>query len=321
MLKYLAAGAAAAMALWPVAASAAPAWEQWQQVKGIVDIDGPRSDGAMVVAGSASLFLLDTAGTLTPFATGPGGYHEVRTGQPYIAVSRGEAVSGAGCSFTRDETFILRLRVPIGLIRVSATGEDSGSFANLPGTTTLNGIAFDDTGAFGHRLLVTGPSGSRTAVFAVDCNGGVKVITRTVPRLEGGIAIAPSTFGVFAGDLIAPDELTGTIYFISPDGNVAGMARPGGLPVGGDKGVESVGFVPPNLISRGGFVYYSDRVNDSILRLSSSDLASAGVQEGDMLVATAGGASLIALRYGGGGAVIRVAEAPSRSSGEGHLSF
>ena len=334
MLKYLAARIGALLAaLWfalapAVAGAAGASWEQWQTVKGIVDVDGPRSDGTLVVAGSGSLFLVDPNGTQTPFATGPGGYHEVRTGEPYVAVSHGGTVSAAGCSFAPDETFILRLRVPLGLIRVSADGQDSGSFANLVGATTIDGLAFDNTGAFDHRLLVIGPNGSRTVVFAVDCTGTVTAITRSAPTVEGGIAVAPSTFGAFAGDLIAPDEVTGRIYAIAPDGEASTIARPG-LPVGGDVGVESLGFVPAGFFSRGGFVYYSDRLTagnphpgtDSLLRLSSSDLGALGVQEGDMLVATEGGAAMVAVRCAATCTVIPVITTPTKAHGEGHIAF
>jgi len=334
MLKYLAARIGALLAaLWlalaPAGAGAAGAsWEQWQAVKGIVDVDGPRSDGTLLVAGSTSLFLVDPNGTVTPFAAGPGGYHEVRSGEPYVAVSHGGTVNAAGCSFAPDETLILRLRVPLGLIRVSADGQDSGSFANLVGATTIDGLAFDNTGAFDHRLLVIGPNGSRTVVFAVDCTGTVKVVTRSAPTVEGGIAVAPSTFGAFAGDLIAPDEVTGRIYAIAPDGNATTIARPG-LPVGGDVGVESLGFVPAGFFSRGGFVYYSDRLTagnahpgtDSLLRVSSSDLGALGVQEGDMLVATEGGAAMVAVRCAATCAMIPVITTPTKAHGEGHIAF
>ena len=138
MLKYLgrlgAAVAAAWLALAPASIVAAgPAWEQWQTVKGIFDVDGPRSDGSLLVAGSAALYLVDAGGNQMPFARGPGGYREDPGTEAYVAVSHGGKVGAAGCSFTPDETFILRLHVPMGITRVTASGEDSGSFANLTG--------------------------------------------------------------------------------------------------------------------------------------------------------------------------------------------
>ena len=334
MLKYpvIRTGAAAAvvlLALGPVnAAAAGAAWEQWKSVKGVFDADGPRSDGSLVVAGAGSLYLVDALGNQTDFARGPGGYHEVSTGEQYLAVSHGSAVSAAGCSFTPDETFVLRLRVPQGLIRISASGEDSGSFTNLPAATSLNGLAFDNTGAFDHRLLVTGPLSGKTVVFAVDCNGSVSVITKSAPSVEGGLAVAPATFGAFGGDLIAPDEFSGRIYAIAPDGKATVIVKPS-LPTGGDIGVESAGFVPVGFIARGGAAYYADRSTpgnphpgtDNLLRLTSTDLAAAGVQDGDLLVATEGGATMLAVRCASTCTVIPVVTTPTRAHGEGHIVF
>ena len=332
MLKYLPTRAATALAaawiaLAPATATAAGAtWEQWHVIKGVIDIDGPRSDGNFIVAGSAALYLLSPNGEEKEFARGPGGYREDPGAEAYLVNSPGGEVTAAGCSFTRDETFILRLHVPIGITRVSASGEDSGSFANLTGS--LSGIAFDTTGSFGHRLLVSGVSGGKTAIFAVDCNGAVTAVTHAAPALEGGLAVAPSTFGSFAGHLIAPDESSGKIYAIAPDGKVTVLAKPS-LPTGGDIGVESVGFVPPGFVARGGFAYFADRAtagsphpgSDSILRVSSTAISAAGVRDGDMLVATEGGASLIGVRCETACSVIPVIATPGKAHGEGHIAF
>ena len=64
------------------------------------------------------------------------------------------------------------------------------------------------------------------------------------PVMEGGIAVAPASFGRYGGDLVGPDETTGRVFAIGPDGTVATLAE-SGLPHGGDIGVESTGFVPP----------------------------------------------------------------------------
>jgi hypothetical protein len=331
MLKYrLAALAVAALAFNPsVAAAAGPSWEQWQSVKGVVDVDGPRTDGTFVVAGAGALYLLGADGNLTRFADGPGGYrNEDVGGETYIALARGGHVESAGCDFTPDEIFILRLHTPLGVTRVNATGDESGSFANLAGVTALGGIAFDTSGQFDHRLLVTGTKSGKTTVFAIDCNGGVNVITRTAPVMEGGLAVAPSSFGAFAGQLIAPDELSGKIYAIAPGGQVTLIARPA-LPTGVDIGVESVGFVPDGFAARGGSVYYADRLTpnnrhpgtDKLLRLSSTDLANNLVQDGDLIVATEGGARLLAVRCAANCTILPVVTTETKAHGEGHITF
>ena len=320
---------AAHLALAPAPAFAADvAWDHWKTIAGIFDIDGPRTDGSIIVAGSAALYLVDPAGTVTPFARGPGGYHEDAGAEAYLAMSHGENVSAAGCSFTPDDTFLLRLHVPIGVNRVNAAGDESGSFANLTAGTVLNGIAIDITGDFDHRLLVTGLAGGKATVFAIDCNGAVQVITRSAPRVEGGLAVAPSSFGSFGGALIAPDEVSGTIYAITKTGAVKTVAKPS-LPIGGDIGVESVGFVPPGFFGRGGEVYYADRLTrgnrhpgaNGLLRLSSDQLATAGVQDGDLLAVTEGGATMVAVRCESSCMVIPVVTKATKAHGEGHLTF
>src|SRR4029077_12202083 len=162
----------------------------------------------------------------TDFARGPGGYHEDKGAEAYLAISPGGHVSSAECDFARDDTFVLRMHVPLGVNRVSAAGDESGPFANLTGVSALTGIAFDTVGAFDHRLLVLGLRGTKGTVFAIDCNGGVQVITSSLPTLEGGMAVAPNGFGSFGGDLIVPDEIAGRIYAVGSGGRIKGGLKP-----------------------------------------------------------------------------------------------
>ena len=60
---------------------------------------------------------------------------------------------------------------------------------------------------------------------------------------------------------------------------------------------------------------------DSILRLSSADLAAAGVRDGDLLVATEGGATMMAVRCAVTCTVIPVVSSPNTAHGEGHVVF
>ena len=93
-------------------------------------------------------------------------------------------------------------------------------FASLPPGRFLSGIAFDSTGRFGHRLLVTAGSGGRTTVFGIGSDGRVSIVAAGAPVVEGGIAVAPATFGGFGGDLIAADEIAGRVYAIDPAGGM-----------------------------------------------------------------------------------------------------
>ena len=306
------------------AAAAAHAWTPIAKVPGIIDIGGPRKDGWFVVAGAGKLYLVDPLGAVTPFARGTGGYADDRGAEAYLAVSPG--LSGPGCEFAADDVFILRLHAPLGVTRVDKAGHAS-LFARVPGVTGFNGIAFDTVGSFRNRLLVTSAQPGKTIVNAIDCNGSVENITRSAPRTEGGIEVAPKDFGPFGGALIAPDELGGNIYAFAADGS-SKVVLASGLPTGGDIGVESAGFIPPGMVS-GGEVFYSDRLtpgnphpgSDSMLRLSSSDLQSAGAGPGDLLVATEGGARLISIHCAPACAKVDVVSTATRAHGEGHIAF
>jgi hypothetical protein len=306
------------------AMASGPAWEQGQHVAGVFDIVGPRGDGKLVVAGVKRLYLVDPSGGIAPFA---GGYVEDTGGEAYIALSPGLHVAAASCDFAPSDVFALRLRAPFGVTRIAADGTVS-PFATVTGVDTLTGIAFDTTGRFGFRLLVSGPAHGKTTIAAIDCRGGTQVVTTGAPALEGGLAVAPAGFGQFGGALVAPDELSGRIYAIDPDGAVRTIAD-SGLPTGGDIGVESAGFAPPGF-SRGGAAYYADRATpnnphpgtDSILRLDARTLAGAGVRDGDLLVATEGGATMIAVRCSAAACrVLPVVQAPTSAHGEGHLTL
>ena len=301
-----------------------PVWESWRQIAGVFDVVGPRSDGRLLVAGSGRLFLVDSAGTVLPFANGPEGYADDAGAEAYLAVSPGLHVTGSGCDFGPDEAFVLRLHQPYGVTRVSTSGI-AQPFAAVAGIESLNGIAFDTTGKFDHRLLVSGPVRGRTAIVAIDCRGRTQVITDSAPVLEGGLAVAPSQFGAFGGALVAPDELSGRIYAIDPDGNVRTIAD-SGLAAGGDIGVESVGFVPSGF-ARAGKLYYADRATannphpgtDSLLRLDAHALTRLGVRDGDMLAATEGGATMIAVRCAATCSVTQIIGTQTTAHGEGHL--
>lgn len=144
--------------------------------------------------------------------------------------------------------------------------------------------------------------------------------------VEGGLAVAPASFGIYAGALIGTDELTGQVWAIGPDGAASPVAIPD-LPVGGDTGVESVGFVPPGF--SGGFAYLADRGTpdnsfpgtDNVLRISSEVLSAAGVQAGDLLVATEGAGLTVAIRCEAACTSTLVAQGPPTSHIEGHIIF
>src|SRR5260370_11261042 len=205
-----------------------PTWEHWQTIPGIFDVAGPRQDGLLVVAGNGVLYLVDPEGNVSPFARGAEGYAGEGGGaESYMTVSPGHEVTGAGCSFAPDDVFVLRLHAPVGITRVDAQGHAS-PFATVTGVDSLNGIAFDTTGSFGYRLLVSGPSKGKTAIAAIDCKRATQFVTQTGPPLEGRLARAPAGFGHYGARPTGPDGLNGHISRIAPDGpvSVAAVPRP-----------------------------------------------------------------------------------------------
>ena len=323
-LLSLLAAAAALVAAAPVASAERAAWEQWLHLVGVVDV-AARADGSLVAMANGRLYLISSDGRPTLFAAGPDGFSGDPNSEPYFVAAPPLAVAAAGCTWTADDLFILDLGSPLGIVRVDATGRAT-HFATLSGVDTLGGIAFDTTGGFDHRLLVTGThDGNQTTVFSVDCAGSSATLTATAPQVEGGLAVAPATFGIAAGALIAPDENTGRIYAIDSSGAVTLIAE-SGLPSGGDTGVESAGFIPPDFASNG-YAYLADRGTpnnpfpgtDSLLRVSAAALASAGVQEGDLLLSTEGNGTTIGVRCQDTCSVTLVASGTNGGHIEGHI--
>jgi hypothetical protein len=310
----------------PAALAQPVAWDQWQHQPGIVDLAGPRSDGSLVAVAAGRLYLVSPDGAVAPFAQGDGGFAGSVDGEPYAAVAPPSPAAATDCAFAADDVFALDLGSPPGIVRVDPDGQ-AGRFAALPSAETLGGIAFDTTGQFGRRLLVTGTKSNHTVVFAVDCRGTSTTITDSAPTVEGGLAVAPFGFGRFGGMLIAPDENSGQIWAIGPDGKATPVIKPE-LPTGGDTGVESLGFVPPGF-SGGGSAYLADRATpnnpfpgtDSILRLGAQTLKAAGVQDGDLLVATEGGGKTVAIHCEATCTATPVAAGPDGGHIEGHIAF
>src|SRR5258708_26986824 len=191
---------------------------------------------------------------VTASARGPGGYSTRQGREPYLTVAGNDRLAASRCSFQSGTIFALQPGSHPGVVTI---GPDGGGrrFGSLAAAPT--GIAFDTTGHFGHRLLVTTRNASGSGVLAIDCAGRIEVITDHAPAIEGGITVAPASFGRFAGDLIAPDERTGRIYAIPPDGAVALLAA-SGLPHGGDIGVGSAGFGAHG-VGQGDAAFLADR--------------------------------------------------------------
>jgi hypothetical protein len=317
-LALAACGSAATGSVTARPAATIARWSTLMSVNRPLDV-AARSDGSAIVAAAGKLFLLRPSGALTRFApayTSPGGE------EPYISVV---SAGHAGCSYGTNSVYAIRLHNGRGITKISATGQVR-RFASITAPGLIDGIAFDETGGFGHRLVVTVNHGSTTTVEAVDCHGAVTAITTSAPRVEGGIAVAPASFGRFAGDLIAPDETGGRIFAVTPQGRSILVAN-SGLPHGGDIGVESEAFVPSDARAQ---ALLADRLtpgnrhpgDDVLLALSRAQLSAAGVRPSDLLVASEGGALTDDVRCGPASCQVHhVANGPAIAHAEGHITF
>jgi hypothetical protein len=305
----------------PARTAALAHWTIAVHVTQPVDLtDQARTDGRLTLAAAGRLFLFAPPAGVTRFAPG----YSTRLGlEPYIAAPATVRLPTAGCSFTRDSVYALQPSGLPGVIRIDAAGRPS-RFAALPAGGLPDGITFDEVGRFGHRLLVTEEFGpSRAAVYAFDCRGHRTTVTGKAPRLEGGIAVAPATFGIYAGRLVAANEYNGRLIDIDAAGR-AGVLASSGLPAGGDIGVETVGFVPA-----GAAAYVADRVtphhhyagDNAILELSAAALRAAGVRAGDLLAVTEGGGLTDDVRCGATCTVREVAVGTPEAYIEGHVAF
>ena len=307
------------------AAQMPPKWRAVAKVPGVLDVVGPRGDGRLVLATHGGLFLMRPGGSPLPYARGPRGYPG-SPGEPYIALAMGHRVPGVGCAFGRDVVFALDPDATPGIVRVDRSGRSS-RFADLPVGAFPTGITVDTVGRFGYRLLVTSFAAGKTTLHAFDCRGRARAVAAGAPHVEGGIAVAPRTFGRFGGTLIAVSEVSGRIYSFGPGGRVRLVAE-SGLPAGGDIGVESVGFVPPKL-GRRGAAFLADMGapgsptsgSDSLLMLSGTSLSRANLRPGELVVATEAGAKTIAVRCAQRCAIRRVADGPTVAHAEGHVTF
>src|SRR3954462_10841994 len=88
----------------------------------VIDLTGPRADGRFTVAAGGHLSLLAAppgqAGSAAPVARGAGGSATARGGEPYLVLSSGKAVTGAGCAFPADTVYAIEPAGTPGVISV-----------------------------------------------------------------------------------------------------------------------------------------------------------------------------------------------------------
>ena len=113
----------------------------------------------------------------------------------YLAESNGSAGFKAGDIFLCSSDSIFRMPGGSGTAVL---------FAKPSPGSTVEYIAFDTTGAWGHLLYaLTGDGG----VWAVNASGSPKLVSSLGPNLmPEGLAVAPPGFGDFGGDLLVTME-------------------------------------------------------------------------------------------------------------------
>ncbi len=120
-----------------------------------------------------------------PVARGAGGYQTATGTEPYLALATSVPVRGDRCSFVGGTAFAIQPGTRQAVIMISPRGR-ARRFASLQAGRALSGIAFDATGQFGHRLLVTAESGGRTTVFGLGCDGRVSTVAAGTTRRKAG---------------------------------------------------------------------------------------------------------------------------------------
>lgn len=289
----------------------------------VLDLAGPRADGSFVVATNGRLAILDHTMHTRPFAPS---YTAPRGLEAYIAPSSGQR--SGNCRWPSGSTYALRLTHGHGVTVVDRGGHVR-RFAAIRTSGLLDGITFDTVGRFGHRLLVTSTRGSptpdkRTALYAIGCDGRVQMLTHNGPRVEGGMLVAPRSFGRFGGDLLAPDEISGKLYAFAPDGRASVVVQTG-IAHGQDVGVESLGLVPASygeaLVADRRVPHNPHPGNDLILGISHARLSAAGVRAGEVIGAGEGGAQTVAISCASTCRSRRIGAGPRIAHIEGHVVF
>jgi len=298
-------------------------WTGLRHLTRVIDLAGPNPQGTILVAANGRLDAMASSGVIQRFAPG---YSASAGLEAYIALSSGQHVFGAGCSWPTGDLYALDLSSNPGVTVITPQGRVS-RFVALPTQGGLeNGITFDLTGRFGHRLLVTSTiSLKTTTVYAISCNGQVQVLTRRGPRVEGGMVVAPASFGRFAGDLLSPDEYSGRLYAFAPDGHASVVVQTN-FPVGPDTGIESLGVVPANyaraLVSDRSYPPDKAHPGDNlILSVTQAALSAAGIRAGEVLAVTEAGASTAVVSCAATCQVRDIGQGPPAAHVEGHVAF
>jgi hypothetical protein len=126
------------------------------------------------------------------------------------------------------------------IFRYSPNGSSQSLFATLPTAAgNVRQIFFDPGISFGGNMIVTTSSGN---IYKVSSAGTVSLLTSSIGEDTEGMAIASSTFGPYAGQLLVSSEGSGSLRLVSPGGVVTVVGSKGMFP-----SAETVSVVPLDL--------------------------------------------------------------------------
>ena len=171
----------------------------------------------------------------------------------------------------------------VNIWKISFDGKTSLFETNLPPLGPDVHITFDRTGSFGYDMIVTGGD----QVWKINSNGKSSQLAE-IPIRErgddriGSPVVAPSSFGIYGGDILVPDPGTGNIFAISPQNEVN--------KIGLWPGASEILFVPQPMCSFG---------NQEIVFLSSfaSDTGGSIAMYPKTEFADLGGSALLTNQY------------------------
>ncbi len=207
-----------------------------------------------------------SGGSVALFGTVPGA-----GGETVVAASLGQGGFASGNIFAGSGAN--------GAIYQFANGGGAPAlFTVLPGCACgVRSIFFDPGSSFGGNMLVTTTTGQ---IFRVSSLGIATQIANIGADTEG-MDVVGSSFGPYAGYLLAASEGSGQVWLISPTGTLTF--------VGGLSGAETVAYVPLNLGSGNPALegFYGANFANDIVKADPSQFSKVYSQLGHNLIGDA----------------------------------
>ena len=163
--------------------------------------------------GSANVDTIDCFGNVSVLATIPGPPSTCL--EKYMAIAPMQAVNAG---FTQRDVFVTQGGQIWQIRPPNPVPINNAPFAVIPGCAADHtGITFDHVGTFGNKMIVTCQNGS---YWEVDGAGTVTMIANDPTTHPEGPVVAPSSFGVYGGQIWVADENNSQVHAISNTGIV-----------------------------------------------------------------------------------------------------